>query len=109
MAVIPLEPRTPISRRADRGDPRIRFLEEAVLLIRGDWPATACGLCETVNRAHGLIFARPRELDHLVSTAADEASRLVEALYGPEDLDALRRLAAHSHRGATPPALQHAA
>ena len=92
MAVIPLAPRTPITRRADRGDLRIRFLEEAVLLIRGEWPAAACGICETINRSYGLILARPRDLEDAISRTTVEASHLVEALYGSEALAEVERL-----------------
>lgn len=109
MAVIPLEPRTPITRRADRGDARIRFLEEAVLLIRGEWPAAACGLCETVNRSFGLILGRPRDLEESLSRTTTEASRLVEALYGPRALAEVRRLTASGPPRPTPAALEHAA
>lgn len=51
-----IAPSTPITSRADRTDERVRLIEEAVLLIRGEWPAVASGLCESVNRAAGLIF-----------------------------------------------------
>ena len=34
-----------------------------MLLIRGEWPGVACGLCETVNRATGLIITPRGALD----------------------------------------------
>lgn len=40
---------TPITTRADRHDERVRLIEESVLLLRGDWPAVATGLCESIN------------------------------------------------------------
>lgn len=85
--------RTPITGRIDRGDRRVRLIEEAILLIRGEWPAVACGLCESVNRARGLLFAQPSALDQAIEEAASEAERLVTALFGPEALVDVRRLA----------------
>jgi len=90
----PDKPRTPIGSKADRSDPRVRLIEEAVLLIRGEWPAAACGLCETVNRETGLIIAAPGALDRAIGRTADEAMRLVEALYGGAAAEEIRRLAA---------------
>ena len=86
--------RTPLTSRADRGDERVRLIEEAVLLIRGEWPGVACGLCETVNRSTGLIIAPPGALDESIERTADEAIRVVEGLYGSEAAFEVRRLAA---------------
>jgi hypothetical protein len=85
---------TPLTSRADRGDERVRLIEEAVLLIRGEWPGVACGLCETVNRATGLFIAPPGALDETIERTADEAIRVVEGLYGREAAFEVRRLAA---------------
>ena len=90
--------RTPITSRADRGDERIRLIEEAVLLVRGEWPAVACGLCETVNRAMGLIIAPSGALDETIERTADEAIRVVESLYGQDAALEVRRLAAAAPR-----------
>jgi hypothetical protein len=85
---------TPITGKVDRGDERVRRIEEAVLLLRGEWPATAYGLCETVNRATGLIIAPAGALDEALERTADEAMRIVESLYGGEAVSEVRRLAA---------------
>ncbi len=82
---------TPITSRANRGDERVRLLEEAILLIRGDWPAVAYGLCESVNRASGLVFASPKALHEAVEETASEALRLVEGLYGRDAVLNLKR------------------
>lgn len=87
-------PRTPITRRADRADERIRLIEEAILLIRGEWPAAACGLYETVNRATGLIIGPPKALDAAIEKTLSEALGLVRGLYGEEAEVDVRRLAA---------------
>jgi hypothetical protein len=86
--------RTPLTNRADRGDERVRLIEEAVLLIRGEWPGVACGLCETVNRSTGLIITSSGALDETIERTADEAIRVVEGLYGQEAAFEVRRLAA---------------
>ena len=85
--------RTPLTSRADRGDERVRLIEEAVLLIRGEWPGVACGLCETVNRATGLIITPRGALDETIERTAGEAIRVVEGLYGHEAAFEVRRLA----------------
>jgi len=85
-------PKTPISGKADRADERVRLIEEAVLMIRGEWPAAASGLCETVNRATGL-FTPAEELSAAVQATATEAERLVERLYGDDALLEVRGLA----------------
>ena len=94
MNVTEATPTTPISRRADRADERVRLIEESVLAIRGDWPAVAIGLCERVNRAVGLVISTPGELDATIGETCDESLRLVEDLYGHEAVQEVRRLAA---------------
>jgi hypothetical protein len=84
---------TPLTGKADRADPRVRLIEEAVLLVRGEWPAVADGLCESVNRAAGLLFVQARELDEAIRRTAEEAARVVERLYGADALRALRAAA----------------
>lgn len=76
MSALSTTRRTPITSRADRADERVRLIEEAVLLIRGEWPAVACGLCETVNRASGLLFVPSTELRAAIEETAGEALRL---------------------------------
>jgi hypothetical protein len=83
---------TPLTSKADRDDVRVRLIEEAVLLIRGEWPAVADGLCESVNRAAG-FFAPARELEDAIERTAAEAARVVERLYGPDSVRALRAAA----------------
>lgn len=104
MATTEIIRRTPITSRVDRNDGRIRMIEEAVLLIRGEWPAVACGLCETVNRATGLIIAPPKALDETIEKTAKEAERVVEALFGHDATLEVRRLAAVGRDSATPSA-----
>jgi hypothetical protein len=94
MAASVTAPRTPLTSRADRSDERIRLIEEAVLLIRGDWQAVACGLCERVNRETGLIFTQPDALDQAIEETAEEALRIVERLYGHDAALEVRRRAA---------------
>ncbi len=84
---------TPLTGRADRADARVRTIEEAVLLIRGEWPAVADGLCESVNRAAGIFFAPARELDDAIGRTSEEALRVVERLYGPDSATAVRTTA----------------
>lgn len=85
---------TPITTKADRRDQRVRLIEESVLLVRGDWPAVATGLCESVNRAAGLVFPKPRALDEAIRQTCRESLRLVEHLYGVEAAVEVQRLAA---------------
>ncbi|MBS1678172.1 MAG: hypothetical protein JST08_12390 [Actinobacteria bacterium] len=100
---------TPLTGRVDRRDERVRLIEESVLLIRGDWPAVAIGLCEQVNRSAGLIVRTPRDLDQAIERTCAEALRLVQDLYGREAVREVERLAA---AGAAPtpepaPAVRH--
>jgi hypothetical protein len=90
MATTQIAPSTPLTPRADRGDPRVRLIEEAVLLIRGEWPAVAAGLCESVNRASGLLFVHAAELDEAIERTSREALLVVHRLYGREAALALR-------------------
>ena len=94
MAASDIARRTPLTSRADRADRRIRLIEEAVLLIRGEWPAVACGLCETVNRETGMIIAPPKALEEAIEETAEEAMRVVEGLYGHNAALEVRRRAA---------------
>jgi hypothetical protein len=94
---------TPLSSRADRRDERVRLIEESVLLIRGDWPAIAIGLCERVNRSVGLIVSTPRELDEAIRETCAESMRLVEGLYGRDALLGVKRLAASGGEPAPDP------
>ena len=95
--------RTPITSRADRSDERIRLIEEAVLLIRGEWPAVACGLCELVNREAGFVITPREALDEAIEKTAEEAMRVVERLYGHDAALEVRRRAA-ADRLTAPPA-----
>jgi hypothetical protein len=94
MTVADITRKTPLSSRADRGDERVRLIEEAVLLIRGDWPAIAMGLCEQVNRSVGLIISTPRELDEAIRDTCVEAMLLVQELYGHDGVVEVERMAA---------------
>ncbi|MGH2936793.1 MAG: hypothetical protein ACRDPE_01580 [Solirubrobacterales bacterium] len=75
---------TPITGRANRQDRRVRLIEESVLVLRGDWPAIASGLCDSVNRAAGLVFLTPATLDGAIDERSRESLRLVEQLYGSQ-------------------------
>jgi hypothetical protein len=94
MAVKEQMPITALTGRADRGDPRVRVLEEAILELRGDLPATASGLTETVNRAFRFGFARGDEREDALRETTEEALRLVEELYGSETVRDVQRRAA---------------
>jgi len=87
------QPRTPITPRADRSDPRVRLLEEAVLQLRGQWPAAATGLCMNVNSMFGFTLGGQRARQEQISESVDEALRLVEALYGPSAVTEVYRRA----------------
>lgn len=79
-------PITPITTKADRRDERVRLIEESVLLMRGEWPAVATGLCESVNRAAGLLFPSTAALEDAIRETSRESLGLVERLYGEEAL-----------------------
>jgi hypothetical protein len=86
---------TPLSPKADRSDPTIRLFEEAVLRLRGRWPATATGLCTDVNRLFGFGFGLggTASRDRMLENRTAEALHLVEALYGPATAEEVRRSA----------------
>jgi hypothetical protein len=94
MAVKEQMPITALTSRADRGDPRVRVLEEAILELCGDLPATASGLTETVNRTFRFGFARGGEREDALRETTEEALRLVEDLYGHETVEEVQRRAA---------------
>jgi hypothetical protein len=77
-----LAPSTPITPKADRSDRRIRMLEEAVLMLRGQWPSAATGLCMSVNSLYGFTLTGKQARRRMVNESVAEALRLVEALYG---------------------------
>jgi hypothetical protein len=85
---------TPITGRASRRDERVRLIEESVLLVRGEWPGVASGLCETVNRAAGVVFPTPKALEDAIRETSSESLRLVEQLYGHEATVEVQQLAA---------------
>jgi hypothetical protein len=87
-----VSPSTPITSRADRADERVRLIEEVVLLIRGEWPAVAAGLYESINHASGPIF-RSSELQETIQSTSEEAVRLVDRLYGHDAALEMQRLA----------------
>jgi hypothetical protein len=82
MAGLDTTPITPITTKADRRDERVRLIEESVLLMRGDWPALTTGLCESVNRAAGLLFPSKQSLEDAIRETSRESLGLVERLYG---------------------------
>jgi hypothetical protein len=104
MTVADITRKTPLSSRADRGDERVRLIEEAVLLIRGDWPSIATGLCEQVNRSVGLIVSSSRELDEAIRDTCVEAMHLVEELYGRDAVVEVERMAAAAEPPSPAPA-----
>lgn len=73
---------TALTSRADRDDPRVRLLEESVLELRGDLPAAASGLTETVNRAFGFGFGGHGDREEVLRETTAEALQLVEDHYG---------------------------
>jgi hypothetical protein len=84
---------TALTSRADRGDRRVRLLEEAIVELRGDLPAAASGLTETVNRAFGFGFTSRGEREEVLRETTAEALRLVEDLYGQAAVAEVRRRA----------------
>ena len=83
-------PLTPLTPKADRSNHSVRLFEEAVLRLRGRWPATATGLCTDVNR--GFAFGGGAR-ERIIESHLDETLRLVEALYGPATVEEVRRTA----------------
>ena len=73
---------TALTGKADRGDRRVRLLEEAIVELRGELPAAASGLTESVNRTFGFGFGGHRDRDRVLCETTAEALRLVEDLYG---------------------------
>ena len=95
-----LAPRTPLTAKADRCDPRIRLLEEAILTLRGEWPGAATGLCMSVNSLYGFTLTGKDARGRMVSENTAEALRLVERLYGSDEVAEVRRRATSEHPGA---------
>jgi hypothetical protein len=93
MSTHAISPRTPITVKADRADPEVRVLEEAILMLRGQWPAAATGICMSVNTLFGFSLTGRRDRDRLVDESVAEALRLVEALYGKAAVDEVYRRA----------------
>ncbi len=82
MSTHALAPHTPITAKADRSDRQVRVLEEAIVMLRGHWPAAATGICMSVNSLFGFSLVRRRDRQRMVDDNVDEALRLVKALYG---------------------------
>ncbi len=95
---------TPLTPKADRSNPTIRLFEEAVLRIRGRWPATATGLCTDVNRLYGFGFGLNGTAgrERMLESRTAEALRLVEALWGPAALAEVRSAAESEEPAPTP-------
>ncbi len=90
-----VSPLTPLSVRADRSSPDVRIFEEAVIALRGRWPATATGLCVEANALFGFSLSRgtPGAQERAFRACVDEALRLLEALDGPSAVERVRSLA----------------
>jgi hypothetical protein len=84
---------TPLTPKADRSNPKVRLFEEAILRVRGRWPATATGLCTEINRLFGFGLGGKAAREQLIESRVEEALRLVEALYGPATVEEVRRSA----------------
>ena len=85
MSARPLAQRSPITAltaKADRSDRRVRVLEEAILMLRGQWPAAATGMCMSLNSLFGFTLTGRANRERIVDENVAEALRLVEALYG---------------------------
>ena len=82
MSTDTLTPSTPITAKADRSHREIRLLEEAIVMLRGQWPAAATGICMSTNTLFGFSLVRRRDRQRMVDENVAEALRLVEALYG---------------------------
>jgi hypothetical protein len=93
MSTHAISPRTPITAKADRTDPEVRLLEEAIIMLRGQWPAAATGICMSVNTLFGFSLTGRRDRERLVDENVAEALRLVEALYGKSAVDEVYRRA----------------
>jgi hypothetical protein len=84
---------TPLTPKADRSNPKVRLFEEAILRLRGRWPATATGLCSEVNGLFGFGLGGKAARGELIESRVDEALQLVEALYGSDAVEEVRRSA----------------
>lgn len=93
MSTNTLAPRTPITAKADRSDPEVRVLEEAIIMLRGQWPAAATGMCVSVNSLFGFTLTGRRDRERILDENVAEALRLVEALYGKAAVDEVYRRA----------------
>jgi hypothetical protein len=87
---------TPITAKADRSHREIRLLEEAILMLRGHWPAAATGICMSINTLFGFSLVRRRDRQRMIDENVAEALRLVEALYGQSAVAEVYRRAAAS-------------
>jgi hypothetical protein len=92
-----LAPRTPITAKADRSDCRVRLLEEAILMLRGQWPSAATGLCMSVNSLYGFTLTGKQARRRMINESVAEALRLVEALYGPNAIAEVHQRATADH------------
>ena len=93
MSTQTLTPSTPITAKADRSHHEIRILEEAILMLRGQWPAAATGICMSINSLFGFSLGGRRDRQRMVDENVAEALRLVEALYGESAVDEVYRRA----------------
>ena len=87
-------PQTPLTSRADRSRRDVRLFEEAVLALRGRWPATATGLCMSVNALFGFRLGDSVAQERIFRTRVEEALRLLEALEGAAAVERVRRWSA---------------
>ncbi len=89
-------PLTPLSPRADRSSGDVRIFEEAVIALRGRWPATATGLCVGANSLFGFRLGAggANEQEEAFRARVDEALALLEALDGPAAVERVRARAA---------------
>lgn len=90
-----VSPLTPLSARADRSSRDVRIFEEAVIALRGRWPATATGLCVGANSLFGFSLSggAPGAQEGEFRARVEEALRLLEALDGPSAVERVRSLA----------------
>ena len=88
-------PLTPLSPRADRSSRDVRMFEEAVIALRGRWPATATGLCVGANSLFGFSLGggAPGAQKQAFRDRVEEALRLLEALDGPAAVERVHSLA----------------
>jgi hypothetical protein len=89
---------TPLTPKADRSDPNVRLFEEAILRLRGRWPTTATALCVEVNRLFGFGLGGKAAREKLIESRIGETMRLVEALYGSDAVEEVRRSARRAER-----------